>query len=276
MSEMSEAVQPHDDVPASDRHILFVEQIAGGDLVLMTFKDPAPRYAILAGAAAISHGDALEVVLLPLTASPQMAALDASWLAKASAPATPPPVYVKYRGVELMWRPGRAVLQCDPEQTESLLSALVEFAYYESELRRIESEIAAAWAELEQDKGLAFNVTRADLKRGEVVGGRMSRALERRIRMARIEPHLYEPDAGSPAASQKLGAELRDKARIESRLETVDAQIEVFEDIYEMGGQRMGEFRASQEEHVLEWIIIILLAGELLLLLIQALWHFGS
>jgi uncharacterized Rmd1/YagE family protein len=36
----------------------------------------------------------------------------------------------------------------------------------------------------------------------------------------------------------------------------------------------MGEFRASQEEHLLEWIIILLLAGELLLLLVQAIWKF--
>jgi hypothetical protein len=273
---MSEAIQPHDDVPGSERRILFVEQITGGDTVLMVFKDPAPRYAILAGSAATAGlGDALDVTVLPLSAASQMAAFDGEGLAKASAPAMPPPVYVKYRGVELMWRPGRAVLQCDPEQTETLLSAVVEFAYYESELHRIESEIAAAWAELEQDKGLAFNVTRADLQRSEVVGGRMGRALERRIRMARIEPHLYEPDSGLPAASRKLGEELRDKARIESRLETVDAQIEVFEDIYEMGGQRMGEYRASQEEHVLEWIIIALLGGELLLLLAQAIWKFG-
>jgi hypothetical protein len=168
------------------------------------------------------------------------------------------------------------VLQCDPEQTEPLLSALAEFAYYEGELRRIETEIVGAWAELEQDKGLAFAVTKADLKRSEAVGGRMSRALERRIKMARIEPHLYEPDAGLPAAGRKLGEELREKARIESRLETVDAQVEVFENIYEMSGQRMGEFRAAAEEHVLEWIIIVLLAGELLLLLVQAIWKFAG
>ena len=123
--------------------------------------------------------------------------------------------------------------------------------------------------ELEQDKALAFEVTAADLKRSEVVGPRMNRTLERRIRFARIEPHLYEPQATLPAASRKLGEELREKARIETRLETVDAQIEVFEGIYEMSGQRMGEYRAAREEHVLEWVIILLLGGELLLLLVE-------
>jgi hypothetical protein len=275
MSEMTEAIQTLDGVRARERRILFVAEASSDDAVLMTFEDPAPRYAIQGGTpAADTQSDSLDVMLFPLSAAPQMAAFDAEWLAKANGPSSPPPVHIKVRGVELIWRPGRALLQCDPGQTEALLSALVEFAYYERELRRIETEIAAAWAELEQDKGLAFNVSRADLKRGEVVGERMSRALDRRIRMARIEPHLYQTDAAAPATSQKLGAELRDQARIESRLETVDAQIEVFEDIYEMGGQRMGEFRASQEEHLLEWIIILLLAGELLLLLVQAIWKF--
>jgi hypothetical protein len=263
-----------------ERRILFVEAVGGDDIVLMTFNDPSPRYAISVATSATPvrkvpsdlRGNEFEVTLLPLSAATQMAAAEAEWLAKPNDVGTPP-IQIKYRGVELIWHPGRALLHCDPEQAELLLSALVEFAFYEGELRRIENEVAAAWPELEQDKGLAFNVTRADLKRSEVVGGRMSRALDRRIRMARIEPHLYQPDTALPAASQKLGEELRDKARIESRLETIDAQIEVFEDIYEMGGQRMGEFRASTEEHVLEWIIIILLAGELLLLLIQAIWR---
>jgi uncharacterized Rmd1/YagE family protein len=78
-----------------------------------------------------------------------------------------------------------------------------------------------------------------------------------------------------PAASQKLGEELRDKARTDARLENVDAQLEVFEGIYEMSGQRMGEYRAAHEEHVLEWIIIALLAAEMLLLLAQMVWKPG-
>jgi len=102
----------------------------------------------------------------------------------------------------------------------------------------------------------------------------MNQAFGRRILYARIEPHLYEPDATLSAAGQKLGAELREKARIEARLETVDAQLEVYEHIYEMSGQRLGEYRASHEEHKLEWIIIVLLAAELLALMAQMVWKF--
>ncbi len=272
---MSEARQP---LGAGEHRIRFVEQITSDDVVLMTFLDPARRYAILSGVEAgrDMRGEVLDVVILPVSsASPGVSSEtvpgSARWLEDTDVPS----IFVKYRGVELTWRPGCAMLQCESEQAKALLSAVAEFAHYECELRRIECEIAEAWGELEQDKALAFEVTAADLKRSEVVGPRMNRTLERRIRFARIEPHLYEPQATLPAASRKLGEELREKARIETRLETVDAQIEVFEGIYEMSGQRMGEYRAAREEHVLEWVIILLLGGELLLLLIQAVWNRG-
>jgi len=269
---------------ASQRRIRFVDAIADGDAVLMSFQDPSPRYAVLDAAPATANradadelrGDELDVVLLPLPAAPSGTQPGfAKWLAKTNGAGAPPPVYVKLRGVELMWRPGHAMLQCDPEQAELLLSAVVEFAHYERELRRIEGEIADTWAELEQDKALAFDVTPDDLKRSDVVGERMNRVLQRRIRLARTEPHLYDPEASLPAASQKLGEGLRDKARTDARLENVDAQLEVFEGIYEMSGQRMGEYRAAHEEHVLEWIIIALLAAEMLLLLAQMVWKPG-
>lgn len=284
---MSEAVQALDR-GASERRIRFVEAITADDVVLMTFTDPAPRYAILAEVPATATrevaagplGDVLDVVLLPWSTLPQGTPFGtnqgfAEWLEKANDPGAPPPVYVKYRGVELMWRPGRAMLQCDSEQAESLLSAVVEFTYYDGELRRIEGEIAHAWAELEQDKALAFEVTPAGLERSEAVGARMNQVLQRRIRLARIEPHLDEPGASLPAASQKLGEELREKARIEARLQTVDAQLEVFEDVYEMSGQRMGEYRAARQEHTLEWVIIVLLAAEMLLMLAQTMGKLG-
>lgn len=269
MSEAGQALV----VEPGEYRIRFVEQITGGDAALMKFEDPAPRYAVLAEAGATVAGEAgeiLDVVLLPLSGvSPGVQAVEGkSDTGEAS-------IFVKYRGVEATWRPGRAVLQCESGQAEALLSAVVEFDHYERELREIEREIAGGWAELEQDKALAFDVTPADLERSEAVGARMNRTFARRIRFARIEPHLYEPQAALPAASRKLGEELREKARIETRLETVDGQLEVFEHVYEMSGQRMGEYRAAREEHVLEWVIIVLLAAELLLLLVQTVWKRG-
>jgi hypothetical protein len=246
--------------------VRYVAQLPGDAVPLVSFNDPAPGYAIVAshpaGSDAATEQGSLDITLLPQSSMPGELAAGTSSL------------YLKYRGVELTWRPGSATLQCDAGQADALLPALVEFAHYEGELRRIETEIATGWAELEQDKALAFEVKPADLARSEVVGERMNQAFGRRIRYARIEPHLYEPDAELSAAGQKLGAELRERARIESRLEAVDAQLEVYEHVYEMSGQRLGEYRASHEEHKLEWIIIVLLAAELFALLAQMMWKF--
>jgi len=283
---MSEKVQGLDS-GTSMRRIRFVEAISGKDVVLMSFKDPAPCYAIVVEApskatgstAAELRGHELEVALSTMPTNAQGSALAANrdmveWMKQGGDP-TLPPVFIKARGVELMWRPGLALLQCDAEQADALHTAVVEFAHYEYELRRIEDEIANTWAELEQDKALAFDVTPTDLGRSVVVGERMNRVMQRRIRLARIEPHLYDPVASLPATGQKLGYELRERTRIEARLETVDAQLEVFEGIYEMSGQRMGEYRAARQEHVLEWIIIVLLAAEMVLLLLQTVWKPG-
>jgi tetrahydromethanopterin S-methyltransferase subunit G len=264
---------------AGEVRVRYVERAAAGDAVLMVFKDPAARYAVVGegagGAIAGAGGDSLDVMVAP--AGAQMDAgrsrALAEWLEKTGDADAAPPVYVKLRGVEAMWRPGRAVLQCEAEQAEAMLAAVVEFSHYEQELRRLEDEIANGWGELEQDKGLAFDVTPKDLARSGVVGGRMARVLQQRMRYARIEPHLYEPGVRLTAAGQKLGEELRERARIESRLETVDAQIEVFEGVYEMASQRMGEYRAAREEHVLEWVIIVLLAAEAVLMAAQVVWR---
>ena len=91
------------------------------------------------------------------------------------------------------------------------------------------------------------------------------------MRLARMEAHLSGPDARLGAAGQRLGEALREKAQTEARAEIVGGQLEVFEHIYEMSAQRMGEYRAARQEDILEWVIIVLLAAEALLLAVQAL-----
>jgi hypothetical protein len=259
------------------RHIRFVDQAGPGDVVLLRFTDPAPCCAVLAQAtdaetaAGAAAGDTLEVALLrPGTSEGEIEKALGLETAE-DADITAAPICVKARGVELRWRPGRAVLECDADQAELLLAAVVEFAHYEVELRRIEDEIARGWPELEQDQGLAFEVSPTDLRRSQVVGERMAETLGRRMRLARMEAHLSGPGARLEAAGQRLGEALREKAETEARAEIVSGQLEVFEGIYEMSAQRMGEYRAARQEGILEWVIIVLLAGEVLLMAAQAL-----
>jgi hypothetical protein len=254
-----------------ERRIRFVKEAVPGDVVLMRFADPAPWYAVLAheaDAESLVSKETLNITIVPSHDARQALVDRGDVRAAADGMA---PTYVRYRGVELQWQPVHAVLLCDPEQVDSLLPAIIEFSHYESQLRQVEQEIAAAWSELEQDNTLAFDVTSADLRRSDVVGARMERAFLRRIRFARIEPHLGSPDASMPIATQKLGEELREKTAVETRAEAVDGQLEVFEHIYEMTSQRMGEYKAARQGHIMEWVIIVLLGAEALLMLLQTL-----
>lgn len=163
------------------------------------------------------------------------------------------------------------MLHCEAETADALLVALAEFSHYEGELRRIEAEVAHTWDELEQDSPLAFEVAPADLKRTSEVGQRMGRILQHRICAARMEQHLYEATPAIAGTAQKLAEELRERARIEQRMEALDTQLEVAEGVYEMAAQRIGEFTAAHEGQRIEWIIIVLLGAEAILMLFDVL-----
>jgi hypothetical protein len=269
------------DMGTSQRCIHFVVRPDAGDVVLMIFKDPAPVFAVVGPAASAVNretaggvsDDQLLVALLDPSDPEQSFA---QWMQNAQDPHSAAPVYVKYRGLELGWRPGEAVLQCEAVQVDALLPAVVEFAHYERELRRLENEIAAAWIELDEDRPLAFDVTSSSLRRSKAIGARMEQTLQRRMRLARIEPHLHTPEVNLPASAQKLGEELREKAATETRAETVSNQIEVFEHVYEMASQRMGEYRAARQGNIMEWVIVVLLAAETMLMLAQTVWRTHS
>ncbi len=179
---------------------------------------------------------------------------------------------VKVRDALVTWRPGRAVIQGAADHVEPLLAALVDFNYYEAELRRLEQELADFWQALEEDAPLAYDVTQADMVRHKEVGFRMEQTLRRRMRHVRLEPHLYRPAAHLPAAARDLGERLRGEARIEDRLEILDGQIETCESVYELSSQRISEFRAARQGFILESVIIVLLAAETVLLLVEMLW----
>jgi len=267
--------------------IRFVNELDSPALASMTFLDPTLCYAV-SGSCLLSDApvpNTLDVLVLPFPTKPLSTLLSSKrnptegtekpneWFEAFVNESRTPSIVVKMRGAEVTWRPGRALLQCEAEQTASLLKAIIEFNYFENELRKIESEVASGWADLEVDKKLAYQVKPFDLERSEIVGQRMDQTLQRRIRHARIEPHLYTPNFQLSVAGQKLGEELREKANIEDRSETVDSQMEVFEHVYEMCSQRMGEFRDSRQGHTLEWVIIILLGSEVILLIADMLWQ---
>lgn len=259
-------------VPASAvRHcIRFVQETGAGQTVLMEFADPVPSRAVrVAAGSEAQPADAVDILAAAGTPQDHGGILEemTQWVA-AGKPA-PAPITITLHGTQVVWRPGRAAILAAPERLESLLLAVVDFSYYESQLGKLERETAESWPQLEADTPLAFEVTTRDLQRREDVGRQVQRMLTVRMRHARIAPRLLRPGAYLATLANQLGERLREKARIEDRLETLAGQLEVFERIYEMSSQRFSDFRTSRQEQTLEWIIILLLAAEVLLLLIE-------
>jgi hypothetical protein len=261
--------------------IEFCRHAEPGQDVLLEFLDPAP-------AAAVSTAEAVDTIrpparrvgraerVPPSAAPPPAEGLEVlvvvggpqdetrwrkelrDWVGSGETRA----VSVKVRDVLAWWGPGRAAILAPADEIQPALLAVVELAFYETELRRLEAETAAAWPEAEQDTPLAYDVTAGDLARQEILGRRTVAVFDRRIRQARIEPHLRHAAADLPLAARRLGDLLRRKARAQERIESLDSKTEVYEYIYELASQRMGEYRNSRRERLLEIIIIVILAVE--------------
>lgn len=162
----------------------------------------------------------------------------------------------------ILWRPGRAVVSGPAGLMEPLRDAVVEFGYYERELRKLEGEIAGDWQLAEKHMPLIHEANTAALKAAGDLGSATGRAMMRRMRFARLEPHLYGAPDSYRGGARVAARRLRARSEVERRLEAADAQIEVFEDIYDMANQRGGEHVNFVREYRLEWAILIVLMAE--------------
>jgi hypothetical protein len=253
--------------------IEFLRQAEPGQHVLMELLDPAPACAVSTAEAV----DAIPAGAAPAEGLEVLAVVGGSqdearwrkdlrgWVESDQTPI----ISAKAQNVLAWWGAGRAAILAPAERIQPALLAVVELAFYEAELRRIEAETAAAWPEAEQDTPLAYDVTAGDLARQKILGRRTVAVFDRRIRQARIEPHLRHAAADLPPAARRLGDILRRKARVQERLEALDGKTEVYEYIYELASQRMSEYRNSRRERLLEIIIIVILAVETLAMFVD-------
>jgi hypothetical protein len=254
------------------RYIRFTPQAGPGDEVLAEFRDPTSHKAVCV-ASAVDRHECLEVLTVAgqVTEDPSRSDELSRWVAEGACAGVAPTV-VTVHGAQIVWSPRRAAILATPDRVSLFLLALVDFWYYESELRKLEAEISASWSQLEEDMPLAHSVTRADPERFEDVGRRTEDALKRRTRLARLVPHLYQPRPHLPLLANQLVDRLRERTHVETRHEALVTQLDVFDRVYEMSSQRISDFTAARKSHTLEWIIIVLLAAESLLLLIEVLW----
>jgi hypothetical protein len=166
----------------------------------------------------------------------------------------------------ILFRPGQAMIVAPADELESLLRAVVDFAYYEIELRKLETELAGSWEQAQRHLSLIHTVDAKVLRKTEDVNEATQSAMMRRMRYARLEPHLVLPPEHFTGSARLAAKRLRGRGSIEARLEAADAQIECYEDIYDMANQRRGEYVNFIREYKVEWYILIVLLAELILI----------
>lgn len=261
-------------VGSAIQQIAYVVEATSGQVIAMEFPPPLRMCAVVTASAAGPDGGPGELTILTVpapvreTMSDDETALFARmqmWVEAASPAHGPASQIMMFQGARICWTPGRIALLVLPERIESARRALIEVSYYDAELRAIEHQLGQDWSHMEADMPLAFEVTENTLSQRQQLRQRFLKILQMRTRLTRLSGHIHCPHLHPPTLASQIGERFRDRTRMELRYEIIDEQIEVFEGVYEMCGQRASDYMLTRSGNILEWIIIILLVAQLLL-----------
>ena len=139
---------------------------------------------------------------------------------------------MKWKGGRVQWHPGYAVVYLRGAIQEEVLAALVEFAFYEGELRRLEAEMDTREATANDDVSRAHTIQRRDKAHWPRFTAAIEAFTRMRLAFARLSPRFAEAARGPgsfsyrlasrslrQSAEPKLGAEAARYARLERRCE---------------------------------------------------------
>lgn len=178
---------------------------------------------------------------------------------------------IALHGAVVAWAAGRAAVLVEPGRLESVRAAVVEFWFRERELMALEEAVAAAWPAVEADAALAFEFRDRDADRLGALGERFRRTVGLRARLARLAPHLDRPPIHPPTLAGQVGERLRERSRLAERAGFLADRLEVQERVYELCGQRTSDWALTRRSTTLEWAIVVLLAIETVLILVDLL-----
>jgi hypothetical protein len=171
----------------------------------------------------------------------------------------------------ILWRPGHALVIGGSGDFDAYLKGLASFALYESELRRLEQDLLAWWPLAQKDVPLTHRVDGRALHRWRHVARMTEAVTDARFRHVAIEACLERAPEPLEGLARRLFTELALRIDATHRLERLDDRIDVLADLYELANDRLSEFSYFRREYLLEFLIIGVLALEVLLLLYEIL-----
>jgi hypothetical protein len=269
---MSRKEHDHSFLPQDStiQQIQFVSKLAGKQNVLWEFPHPIHRWAVESQPdQPIEHVAAESVLILSVPTTDlqddvEMLQQVQRWV-DASSQADPKSLMMTLQGTQIFWNHGRLAVLAAPDRLRTITTAMIEFAFYDAELREIERKLGDAWPDLEADMPLAFEFNDQSISRRKQLLQRFQQVLLMRGRLSRIAPHVHSPHVHPATLASQVAERMKERSRMIHRHEYLEEQIEVFERVYEMCGQRSSDFMLTRSGNTLEWIIIVLLGTQILL-----------
>jgi hypothetical protein len=264
------------------RRVAYVAQPAANQQVLVSLPQPLGQVVVLSAVgndtAALASNE-IDILTIPATDSANdhsALAGAAAWIDSAVAHGDQPCMVMNLQATQVLWRPGRFAVISTAERSDAVCEALVLTAFLDTELTAIERALATAWPQLEADLPHAFEFASASLTHRRRLRQRFQESLLLRARLARLAPQVHAPHLHPPTLASQVAERFRDRTRVTHRHESLDEQLQVFERVYESCGQRASDFMLTRSGNTLEWIIILLLAGQTLLLVFDILSNTGQ
>lgn len=249
--------------------IRFVDQAPPGAKVRRTFREPRPAVAVEETMALAELPmtrswpepvDHLIVVLVPRSAANDWQKRGADWLAPPEHPDAAPAVILERKGLKVEWRPGRAVVQGHLDTVDTLLAGLIDFAFYEGQLRVLETALQASETSASTDVAWAYRIDERHSEHWIRFGETIEQLARLRLQFAHLQPHLAHASRTLPPAARRLVQRLHARTDVPPRLEALSDRLEALEDLYEGASDRIADYRWWRRGHRLEvWIIILLL-----------------
>ncbi|MGH8012530.1 MAG: hypothetical protein ACREQ4_08530 [Candidatus Binataceae bacterium] len=272
ISDARAVAGPHRAITA--RLIRFLSDAPAGVKVLRTYHRPRACFAVeeefdlveLPTATAWPEpADQLIVLLLP---PPPESKLDESFMATPSHPDAVATIAFASSARKIQWRPGRALIGGPLEDYQAILRALVDFAFYEGELRGFEAALEQREAQAQSDIEHAHRIRLSDRKHWRRFAQTIEYLYHMRLKYARLESQLAVAERSLPRESRQVMARLNDESRISTRMEALSNRLEAFEDLYEGANDRITDHRWYVASQWLELGIVLILVVEVLLLAI--------
>lgn len=233
--------------------------------------EPLTAFSQLTSAAPAGSGLHLVSLPAPVEEQPELAELArAALVARGDLDATAVTL-LGLQGAHLVVAPGWVVAIAAPDRVELAARAAAATCLQESELRRIEEQLGAAWAPLRAASPAAFEATLETIQERAEHQARYAELLSLRETHARLGPTIHVPHVYPPTLESQVGERLRERLRMFERHELLEPVLVAQEQVHALIAERIGESLNARKGHLLEWGIILLLGAEVLLMVADSL-----